>query len=236
MGGKTLKQCFEGNDTCLLVIAIAIAILSWVSVCNKLQIAGWISIAFVDIYLLSVLVLAAIRSDGVWNNNKIAKWFFPSRIAGLILVGMLLMVLIVGFAGIYCSLESGALHKEPKNTTDAIYFSFVTITTLGYGEIYPLLEYPKRIVIFQLISGTLLLFGIFPLLISRISSFTESVIDDSEPLSSAINEKLDLVKLDVDKLQGEKDTAQEEAKRLKEELAADKTKVGESSSAGTPMA
>jgi hypothetical protein len=168
---KTIGQCFKSNDKWLLSITVLLAILSWFSVCQKSQIMGWIPILLVDTYLLSLLAFSAIRADGVWNNCSIVKLFFPSRIAALVLVGLFLITLVVGFAGIYYSLESEAFLKKLTSSTDALYFSFVTITTLGYGDFHPVLDCAKIVVMCQLVSGILLLFGIFPLLISRIASF-----------------------------------------------------------------
>ncbi len=58
-----------------------------------------------------------------------------------------------------------------RDSLDAIYFSAVTLTTLGYGEFLPIGSEARNYVVFQLISGILiLLFGV-PVLASRISSW-----------------------------------------------------------------
>jgi len=51
------------------------------------------------------------------------------------------------------------------------YYSAVTITTLGYGDFVPVAKSARRLVIWELGTGLLLLVGIFSLLISRLADF-----------------------------------------------------------------
>jgi len=62
----------------------------------------------------------------------------------------------------------GGVHESLK---DFIYFSLVTLTTLGYGDITPISNEARQLVVHEISSGFLLLIGAFPLLISRISNF-----------------------------------------------------------------
>ena len=48
-------------------------------------------------------------------------------------------------------------HSNPLGTFDYIYFSIVTITNLGYGEIIPNSTFAKSVVVFESLSGILLL-------------------------------------------------------------------------------
>lgn len=48
------------------------------------------------------------------------------------------------------------LKHEPTDYLNFVYFSYVTITTLGYGDITPILWYAKLLCIFELISGLFL--------------------------------------------------------------------------------
>jgi Ion channel len=43
--------------------------------------------------------------------------------------------------------------------------------TVGYGDYVPLGKGAKLLIMGELVSGMLLLFGVFPLLISRLSTF-----------------------------------------------------------------
>ena len=171
----------------LPLASISLVVLSGISIWLSKWWLGMICIAIADIYLVVVLGLAAFRSDklAAFRRDKSAEpeiyvvpdWMdkvFPTRLAGCIVVVSLLVTLILGFASIYFALNSSASFGEHpfKSSFDAIYFSYVTITTLGYGDFSPVSDCAKSAVLFQLSSGILLLFGVFPLLISRISDFT----------------------------------------------------------------
>ena len=170
----------------LPLASIFLVVLSGISICLSKWWLGMFCIAIADIYLVVVLGLAAFRSDklAAFRRDKSAKpeiyvvpdWMdkvFPTRLAGCIVVVSLLATLILGFASLYIALNSSEPLLNPFNSSiDAIYFSYVTITTLGYGDFSPVSDCAKYVVLFQLSSGILLLFGVFPLLISRISDFT----------------------------------------------------------------
>ena len=86
---------------------------------------------------------------------------------------LLTYTLVKAFSALYLQLETTEHFSLPiENPETATYFSLVTMTTLGYGEFHPVSESARNLVISQLFSGMLLLFGVFPLLISRMSSFT----------------------------------------------------------------
>jgi len=53
---------------------------------------------------------------------------------------------------------------------DAIYFSLVTITTLGYGDYVPTTPTARWLVVWELATGVLLLLFAFPLVVSRIAN------------------------------------------------------------------
>lgn len=54
---------------------------------------------------------------------------------------------------------------------EALYFSLVTMITLGYGDYIPVSAVTRMLVIWQLATGGLLVIGIFPLIISRAADF-----------------------------------------------------------------
>ena len=56
---------------------------------------------------------------------------------------------------------------------DACYFSFVTITTLGYGDYVPATQLARLIVMWQVGAGVLLVVVGFPLAVSRLATVAE---------------------------------------------------------------
>ena len=63
----------------------------------------------------------------------------------------------LNFAAIYYFMPvSGLFNKPPTNFFDAIYFSGVTLSTLGYGDILPMRALSKALAMYEVFSGILL--------------------------------------------------------------------------------
>ncbi len=78
--------------------------------------------------------------------------------------------LVLAFAILYLA-DGGVMQGEvPLQTpVEAGYFSVVTITTLGYGDFMPVSTHSRILVIFQLISGILIVMGFMPLVNAQIA-------------------------------------------------------------------
>ncbi len=162
------------NSKAHLVFSLSLLIISGSSffVCIRWLaiLLSFVAIALADAYALAVIIIAARRSDGKWSCTEN---ILPTRTVGLFVVFSLLLVIIIGFAGMYlntCSVGA-KIGCCLTSVLDVLYFSAVTITTLGYGDYSPITTEGKWLVVAELGSGLLLLFCIFPLLISRLSKF-----------------------------------------------------------------
>jgi len=110
----------------------------------------------ITIYLLSdmyVVTLGVILVDRYDPEHTIRS---PERSAVLLFLGYL--EVIIGFAILY--LYSNSLvfnlnenHQPVTLAKDALYFSTVTITTLGYGDILPISDIGKNLVIIETLVG-----------------------------------------------------------------------------------
>ncbi len=169
--GKKLKQRTTKWD--LFHIAFAI-LLSFMSSAHLFW--GWSSclspqglIILVDTYLGVCLVLAALSIPEP----------LPARQTALLTVPCLFLVLIMSFASCYLAnghIEHGTTGTDVEYLSDpwdSVYFSTVTITTLGYGDWVPSETGGRCIVIGELLSGAMLLLFLFPLLASRLALFDE---------------------------------------------------------------
>jgi hypothetical protein len=59
---------------------------------------------------------------------------------------------------------------EPlRSRLDAVYFSGVTITTVGYGDFVPGRPAARLLVLWEIATGIFLIAGAFPLVVSRLS-------------------------------------------------------------------
>jgi hypothetical protein len=154
-----------------------------------------------NLYLVSVLVEASLRAEqertflgGVPQPKPPRFMEFPARAWTLLQVQFLLVVAIFGFASMYIkngniryqgaptiveqadhrahgSLPSRADPGPLVDRTDALYYSAVTLSTVGYGDFTPTSSAARLLVIWQLGTGMLMLLGVFPLIVGRISDF-----------------------------------------------------------------
>jgi hypothetical protein len=65
--------------------------------------------------------------------------------------------------------------------SDALYYSAVTLGTLGYGDYVPLTHLTRQLVLWQLITAVLFLLGAFPLLVSRLAAFEDRAQGSTSP-------------------------------------------------------
>jgi voltage-gated potassium channel Kch len=165
------------TDVGLTVASVVACIFGTVSLFFGWRCLSWASIIFVDSYLIAVILTAAIRADKknkTYQSEWKANWLFPSRRVGVITIPLLAFALIIAFAGLYWSTHGERDFKGDFSTyIDSLYFSLVTLTTVGYGDIAPLSEFARKIVMLEISSGFLVLIGAFPLLISRISDYSD---------------------------------------------------------------
>jgi hypothetical protein len=137
-------------------------------------IAAIIGILISDGYVIGAQWCAAAVSSAERPTAE-QKNRLPTRQAALLIVPLLAIALVTSFAALYLAshgvLSTAATAAPLKSWNDAIYFSVVTFTTLGYGDFVPHSVGAKWIAIFELGSGLLLLIGAFPLVIARISTW-----------------------------------------------------------------
>jgi len=153
-----------------LVLVVLIFLLSaagMASVFSGCRMLAWIVIAMSDSYLLIVLLLAAIRSDdeAFLDRHSWITFFFPLKTTGLVVATFVFVAVVSGFAGLYVGTD---VFHPSKTPLDALYISFFI---MGFTDYSPNPGYGQLVVMGQLASGVLLLVALFPLLISRISTF-----------------------------------------------------------------
>jgi hypothetical protein len=155
------------RDIVLIVIFSLVSAIGMTSVFWACRFLAWIAIVVSDLYLFIVLLLAALRAedDAFLDKHPWITHFFPRKTAGIPVITLLFLSLLSGFAGLYVGDE---VFPSSKTPLDALYISFFI---LGFTDYSPKPGYGQLVVIGQLISGVLLLAALFPLHISRISTF-----------------------------------------------------------------
>jgi hypothetical protein len=155
------------KDFVLIVILSLVSAIGMTSVFWGCRFLAWIAIVISDLYLSIVLLLAALRSDddGFLDKHPWITRVFPRKAAGILVVTLLFLSVLSGFAGLYVGVE---VFPSGKTPLDALYISFFI---LGFTDYSPKPGYGQLVVIAQLVSGILLLAALFPIHISRISTF-----------------------------------------------------------------
>jgi hypothetical protein len=158
------------RDFVLIVIFSLVSAIGMTSVFSGYRFLAWIAIVISDLYLFTVLLLAALRAedDAFLDRQPWIRRFFPRKTAGILVVTLLFLSVVSGFAGLYVGTD---IFSPSKTPLDALYISFFT---LGFNDYSPKPGYGQLVVVGQLASGVLLLAALFPLHISRISTFKNS--------------------------------------------------------------
>ncbi len=156
------------RDVGLVFIIFLLSASGMTSVFLGCRILAWVVIVSSDLYLSIVLLLAAFLSDDerFLDRHSWMTGFFPRRrTAGLLVVTLLFLAVVSGFAGLYVGAQ---FFPSVKTPLDALYISSFTLALTDYS---PKPGYGQLVVLGQLVSSILLLVALFPLLISRISTF-----------------------------------------------------------------
>ena len=163
------------NNLAHLTIGFFIALLGILSLCNSWNL--FLTTTFIVIlclYLIILIVECSLRSFKRTKDKQVIA--LPDRTWTLLLILFLLITNISAFANAYIKSKGVQYQLDDakpvlKEIDDAVYFSAVTLTTLGYGDFVPTSKTARRYVILQLGSGVLLLLFIFPIVASRLSDF-----------------------------------------------------------------
>ena len=179
------------SDKAHIVGCLVGAGLSILALAKGWPIPAGIVVVAVDLYLVLALVVAALRRDGA--KSRLAKIIFPTHAWSLLFFACLAICTVCGFASLYVG-SKGVIHlsqdladieahtlvnrkpdvaEQLTDPFDALYFSVVTLATVGYGDYVPASAGARLLVTWEIGTGALLVAGTFALLISRISGFKD---------------------------------------------------------------
>lgn len=118
---------------------------------------GWLALlgSFPILHILRLLWMLIIfrrypdERARVWSHIRIAR-----DAQGTLLVIAFIAILVFEFAGIFIlNFEDGAIGANIISAADALWWAFVTVTTVGYGDIFPVTSGGRWVGVILMIVG-----------------------------------------------------------------------------------
>lgn len=162
----------DKRRTTVLVIFIATLLLNFVSGIFNLE---WLSIISKSTNILFFLIIVFSLIMQIAQSREVKAVAILGSIAGYLLLGLVysifITIIIKNYPGAYSNLPSDLLQNQ--NGIDAsfsLYYSFVTIASLGYGDICPLTPLTRSLATFIAVSGQFYIAIIVALLVGKFSA------------------------------------------------------------------
>jgi len=156
----------------MLYVALTSFVMEWVSMILELGIIVDVSRALNVMFF--ILVIGSLIREMTLSKDVTPKVIMAS-ISGYLLMGIIYSALIVAIV----QRDPGAFnfpHDGPKPgdatayLSESMYFGFVTLGTLGYGDILPLKPYTRSLATLITISGQLYIATVIGILIGKYAS------------------------------------------------------------------
>jgi voltage-gated potassium channel len=172
-GGRaaTFKMIFFLNRFGLSLSLIIFTLISFIPTEIDANVSSYIQFLFGYIFIFSRVneIFFAFANDAIDKLSHNKKFsYFKMR---LNLAFSSYIELIFNFGSLYFLLSSNFIHPEAiegiSNSIDALYFSGVTITTLGYGDFLPTQWYTKVLSVYEVLCGFALLLVSFTIYTNR---------------------------------------------------------------------
>ncbi len=146
-----------------LYFAVILTILTWVSTYFKLDFIVHANSIITIVFFVYIIVFSIIR---IATSKEVGKLEFLRAINIYFLIGIAGSII---FRMLYTT-NPDSINVNDENvlaTTDLVYFTFETITTLGYGDITPNSPLTKNIAVFLSFAGQLYLTMVIALLMGK---------------------------------------------------------------------
>ena len=159
----------DRNQNLFLILAILAAVIQWVSVVFRFSAVFGIS-AIANLIFFTMSVGSVIRQ--VSSAKDVTVRVILESIIGYLLVGLIFSM----FVSFIMAFDPGAFSfskieapdvTNPSHLSDIIYFSFITLCTVGYGDVVPLEPYSRSLTVLISVTGQLYIAVIIALLVGK---------------------------------------------------------------------
>lgn len=152
----------RGLLVAILAIGVPLSAFQW------LTYAGLLDYRFdfvrIALFLALVIVLLVTQISLILEARKVTGRILLRGLAAYVLIGYLWACLYIVVVG----LQPGAIQglSEPASWGDFVYFSFVTLTTLGFGDIVPVAPPARSLSIAEAVVGQIYIAVVIAKLVS----------------------------------------------------------------------
>jgi hypothetical protein len=157
------------NRSKIFNLAIIVIIIEWISEILELPILNKLSLIINICFFILIVVLLILQ---IAQAKQVTLHVIMESIIGYLMLGLAFSILIA----LVCAIDSNAFsfnylsdQMDPSISyaSNYIYFGFVTLTTLGYGDIAPLSPVAKSLSNFISISGQMYVAVIIAVLVGK---------------------------------------------------------------------
>jgi len=170
----------EKRNKYILVLFFSTLIIEWISGILNMEVLLVLAKA-VNILFFFVIVVSLIRQ--IATASKVSAGVILGSVAGYLLLGLIFSIFVIFIIqrdpGSFSSAPGQAAESgESINTSVPLYFSFVTLASLGYGDIVPLKPITRSFATFVTVTGQFYIAIIVALLVGKFSSQTGIYTDE----------------------------------------------------------
>lgn len=170
----------ENRKYPLIALLLSTFLIEWIS--SLLDLPLLLVVAkFVNILFFFVIVVSLIRQIAM--ARKVSAGVILGSLTGYLLLGLIFSIFIIFIMqrdpGAFSSPQKQAVETEESiNTSVPLYFSFVTLATLGYGDIIPLKPYSRSLATLIAVMGQFYIAIIVALLVGKFSAQNVTFSDE----------------------------------------------------------
>jgi len=161
--------CMEKRNRYILYLSLAAFLMEWISVVLEWDFIADLSRALNVLFFL-IVIFSLIQQMA--TATIVTPQVIMASISGYLLLGIIYSLLIVAI--IQRDAEAFNIARQGNGAVDAnanlsnsLYYGFVTLATLGYGDIIPLKPYTRSLATLITISGQLYIATIIGILIGK---------------------------------------------------------------------
>ena len=162
----TSAMNLDKHGSITLKIAIGVTLVEWISSSLNMPLLRGISI-LINVtfftYIGAFLIVQIARA------KEVSRRVILEALNGYLLLGVIFSLLIA----ISIQIDPASYNFSISgnyNTSDCIYYGFVTLSTLGYGDLLPLTPHAKSLALLTALGGQLYLTVIIALLVGKLSN------------------------------------------------------------------